>query len=165
MSSLTQVNWFVLIGVFAATVLIHALLTLALSRATERWGARKAVSEVALHGRKVVGQGGGRTGVRHAAGVAVEANGAGGHRHRSRRLTLDGKVEPPRERPVARLVRLAVATARRLCTTLPAIGIVGSLTGTLHVDGSGRQPGRSRTAAGTRLSLDGIHTIRVAFHM
>ena len=37
MSSLTQLNWFVLIGVFAATVLVHALLTLALSRAKERW--------------------------------------------------------------------------------------------------------------------------------
>ena len=43
MSSLTQANWFALIGVFAVTVLIHALLTLALSWAKERWGARSSL--------------------------------------------------------------------------------------------------------------------------
>ena len=93
MSSLTLLGWFVVIGVFAVTVLVDTLLTLALSRAKERLGRGRAVSEVALHRRKVLGQGCGRTSGGHAADVAVESDGVGGHRYRAGHVTLDEQIQ------------------------------------------------------------------------
>src|SRR6478735_2528606 len=74
-SPLTELNWIVIIGVFAATVLAHALLIVAAARAKERWGRRRAGSEIAVHRREVLGQGCSRTSGGHAAGVAVESHG------------------------------------------------------------------------------------------
>ena len=95
-SPLTELNWIVIIGVFAATVLAHALPIVAAARAKERWGRRRAGSEIAVHRREVLGQGCSRTSGGHAAGVAVESHGVGGLQDRSPRVTLDEKIEPLR---------------------------------------------------------------------